>query len=273
MRKLIVVIVATAFSYAGFCQLVSVPNQGNKAKSSQRVRAPINPEERAARNARRAEIQMREFGGYIMRPNSQKGVVVCVDCQQRIPREWIEEVLTYFRDESRFMVDYKKGEFCFPSPNVEGNATLFLVDDANLPAILVAPENRWALLNFNVVAKEKRPAFFQARSKKQISRALALLCGASNSQFPGALTRGIVNEEDLDKNIDYVLPMDIFKRMRSYMEPLGVTPAIYSPYDSACEEGWAPPPTNDVQKAIWDKVHALPTAPIKIKPEAKKVRE
>ena len=35
-------------------------------------------------------------------------------------------------------------------------------------------------------------------------------------------------------------------------------------YQKACEEGWAPLPTNDVQKAIWDKVHAVPKNPMKI---------
>ena len=44
-------------------------------------------------------------------------------------------------------------------------------------------------------------------------------------------------------------------------------------YRKACEEGWANPPTNDVQKAIWDKVHALPTEPLKIKPEEKKTEK
>ena len=34
-----------------------------------------------------------------------------------------------------------------------------------------------------------------------------------------------------------------------------------------------PAPTNDVQKAIWDEIHAMPTEPIKIKPETKKVSD
>ena len=273
MKKLAISIGLVAIASAGLCQMMAVPSRGNKPRAVQRVRQPINPEERAARKARMEERQMIDFGGYVVRPNSQKGVVVCVDCQQRVPQPWIDEVLMYFREETRMVFDYRRGEFAFPSPRIEGNATLFLVDDANLPAILHAPENRWAVLNMHVVAKEERPAFFQARVKKQISRSMALLCGASNSQFPGALTRGIVNEEDLDKNIDYVLPVDIFKRMRSYMEPLGVTPAVLSPYDSACEEGWAPAPTNEYQKAVWDKIHEMPTEPIKIKPETKKVRD
>lgn len=272
MRRIAITLAMATTAALAYCQTAPSPNRGSKAKASQRARPPIDPEERAARKARLEARQMHDFGGYVTRPDSQKGVIVCMDCQNLIPREWIDEVLTYFREETRFRIDYRNGKFNFPSPKVEGEATLFLIDDANLPAILVAPENRWALLNLRLVTREDRPAFLQARSKKQISRSLALLCGASNSQFPGALTRGIVNEEDLDKNIDYVLPIDIFKRMRTYMEPLGVKPALLAPYDSACQEGWAPAPTNEYQKAIWDKVHAIPATPMKIEFDPKKGR-
>ena len=64
--------------------------------------------------------------------------------------------------------------------------------------------------------------------------------------------------------------MDIVQRFWDYMKPLGVLPAQRATYLKACEEGWAPAPTNDVQKAIWEKVHAMPTEPLKIKPETKK---
>ena len=43
-------------------------------------------------------------------------------------------------------------------------------------------------------------------------------------------------------------------------------------YESACRMGWAPAPTNDVQKAIWDKVHAVPATPMKIEFDPKKGR-
>ena len=59
-------------------------------------------------------------------------------------------------------------------------------------------------------------------------------------------------------------------RCQRYLLSLGVKPYRLTTYRKACEEGWANPPTNDVQKAIWDKVHAMPTEPIKIKPETKK---
>jgi len=273
MKKTIAIFGVAALASCAFAQVVNTPRRPAGGRAAAADRKPIDPAERAAKKARIAKMEMEECGGRLVRPHSQTGTVFCVDAQNRIPKEWIDEVLQYFVDETRIKFEYKAGTFDFANPKVEGNATLFVVDDEKLPAILHAPENRWVALNAAVIAKEQRPAFFQARSKKQISRSLALLCGASNSQFPGALTRGIVKEEDLDKNIDYVLPIDVFNRFRTYMEPLGVRPAIYDTYDRACEQGWAPAPTNEIQKAIWDEVHALPANPIKIKPETKKVRD
>ena len=40
--------------------------------------------------------------------------------------------------------------------------------------------------------------------------------------------------------------------------------------ESACREGWASAPTNDVQKAIWDKVRAIPDKPLTIEYDPKK---
>jgi len=49
-----------------------------------------------------------------------------------------------------------------------------------------------------------------------------------------------------------------------------VTPCIRATYRRACHLGWAPPPTNDVQRAIWEKIKAEkergPTKPITIPP-------
>ena len=75
---------------------------------------------------------------------------------------------------------------------------------------------------------------------------------------------------DLDKLVEEV-PVDISMRTIEYLSKMGVTPIQYTTYYRAVQQGWAAAPTNDIQKAIWDKVHAMPTAPLKIKPETKKV--
>lgn len=263
-------IVYIGMAYAAACAFCA---PAKAAPGSATGNVPLTMDEMLAKRAKTQEILMKKVGGLIPRPNTQRGEVFYVNCQQRAPKEWIDESIMYFSEETKFKISYKEGVFDLAAPKVEGNATLFVIDDEKLPAILVAPENRWAFVNIAPIAAEKRPAFFQARTKKEMSRGFAYLCGAANSQFPMALTRGIVSHSDFDKNIDYRLPVDLFQRFRTYMEPLGVTPQILAPYRKAVQEGWAPAPTNDVQQAIWDKVHAMPTEPLKIKPETKKVLE
>ena len=149
--------------------------------------------------------------------------------------------------------------------------TLFVIDDPTMPNVLVAPENRWAAVNVAPLKSDKEP-FFRARVLKELTRGFAMLCGASDSQFPGALTSAITKVEDLDHHADYRLPVDLFARFKKYMKPFGVTPGNIETYETACCQGWAPAPTNDVQKAIWDKVHEPPKTPMKIEFDPKKGR-
>ena len=233
----------------------------------------VSPEELAARKAERQAEVDRRTGGRIVKPGTQQGEIVYANCQSRIPKAWIDESIAYFSRETKFKISYRDGSaFDLKSPKIEGNATLFIIDDEGLPAILVAPENRWAFVNAAQIAKETRPAFFEARAKKELSRGFAYLCGAANSQYPQALTRGIVSQSDLDRNVDFNLPVDVLQRFRGYMETLGVRPAIVSTYKKACREGWAPAPTNEYQKAIWEETRKLPEKPLQIKFDPKKGR-
>lgn len=233
--------------------------------------ANLSSEELSAKRARGQQNFLKHTGGFLNKPGTQQGEVFYINCQSRVPRAWIDESIAYFAKETKFRISLKEGgSFDFQNPKIEGEASLYVIDDAALPAILVAPENRWAVVNVAPIAKEHRPAYFEARVKKELTRGFAYLCGAANSQFPRALTRGIVNHDDLDKNPDLQLPIDVIQRFRTYMETLGVRPAVVSTYRKACQEGWAPAPTNDYQQAIWDKTHEIPSKPIKVEFDPKK---
>jgi len=62
--------------------------------------------------------------------------------------------------------------------------------------------------------------------------------------------------------------------LKRLLPKVGFLPAMVATYRTACREGWAPPPSNDVQRVIW--AHALsekergPTNPILILPPKKK---
>ena len=225
------------------------------------------------RSAKLNAMVNQHAGGFIERPGSGKGFIAYVNCQQKAPKAWIDESIAYFSEVTRFKIAYVEGSFDMKNPKIDGNASIFIIDDENLPPILVAPEGCWALVNISPIAKEPRQAFFEARTKKELSRAFAYLCGATGSRYERSLTRGITKQSDLDKNPDYELPMDIIQRFWDYMKPIGVVPVQRLTYLKAVQDGWAPAPTNEYQKAIWDKVHEMPSAPIKIKPETKKVAD
>lgn len=214
------------------------------------------------------EAFLRKTGGFVAKPGTQKGEVVYVNCQKRAETNLIEESIAYFKEETKFKITLKDGSFDLVAPKVQGNASLFIVDDEKLPPLLVAPESRWAMVNIAPIAREQRPAYFQARVKKELTRGFAFLCGASNSQYPMALTRGIENQADLDRNPDLGLPVDVIHRFKSYMESFGVEPEVRATYRTAIKQGWAEKPADEYQKKIWDEMHEIPTEPIKIKPES-----
>ena len=198
----------------------------------------------------------------LYKPGSQQGEVVYVDCKCGVPEAWIRFSMDYFTKETQFRISLKKGTFALPSPTILGNASLFLVDDPALPPMLVAPESRWTMVNMAPL-KVADKSLFENRVKRQLSRGFAFLCGGGDSQFNGSLM-SVVKAEQLDKQEDHRLPVDVIGRFWGMMKEFGVTPAIYGDYEIACQEGWAPQPTNEYQKAIWEKVHAPPTKPLKI---------
>ena len=110
----------------------------------------------------------------------------------------------------------------------------------------------------------EKEAFFKARVSKELTRGFAILAGAQSSNYPGSLVGCVTKAEDLDRFADNMLPVDVFARFNEYVLGYGIIPKKEVAYRMACQEGWAPAPTNDIQKAFWDKAHQIPTKPIKV---------
>ena len=215
---------------------------------------------------KRVEIFMRHEGGKIVKPNSRKGTIVYANAQKRAPRAWMESQIAEFNKRLHYAIEIRDAEFTLPKPKTLGEATLFIVDDDKLPSSLLASEDRWALVNVAPLAQGEgvKPQFFEARVKKALTRSLAQLSGAQDSSHPNSLLCCMTTPSDLDTHIDCSLPVDIISRFPKYLERYGIKPEKIVSYRTACNEGWAPPPTNDLQKAVWDKIHAIPTKPLKI---------
>ena len=219
---------------------------------------------------RRADFDL--DGGMVKRPNTQRGRIVFVNCQSRIDQSVIEHGAAALEDELCFQIDVERGCFTLKSPRLPAPATLFVVDDNGLPTLLSAPENGWAVVNVAPLATSDE-SVFRSRVRKEISRGFALLCGAFMSQYANPLVGCVTNAEQLDAIDKDELPFDSLMRIPIYLKGYGLAPYDPTSYLDACQQGFAPVPTNAVQRAIWEKVHEMPPAPIKIKPDTTKVGE
>lgn len=252
------------------CAVLGVSCLADEAAATKK--AKLSPEEVAQRRAQTQEAMLKRTGGMVLKPGTLKGEVVIVNCQKSADKKWLSESAASLAKDTKFKVTLADGAFDIANPVVKGNVSVFVIEDEKLPMMLVAPESRWAAVNVAPLKKGagEKPAFFEARTRKVVARAMAHLCGGVGSQFPYAVTGPITKVEDLDQNPEQRLPVDVMQRFRSYMPAFGVSGAIYLPYRLGCREGWAAQPTNDYQKAIWDEVHTLPTDPIRIKPESQR---
>jgi len=215
---------------------------------------------------------LRVLGGPIRDDRQLKGEIAFVNAQSSAKKEWIEDGARVLAKDLQIATKCTDGAFDFPKPKSAGNVTVFVVDDEKFPMSLVAPEAKWSMVNVHAL-KTGKESFFRARVMKELTRAVVpLLCGA-DSQYPNCLMGPVFAPEALDRHVDSRLPVDVIARMKKNMPSVGISPYRIVMYRKACEEGWAPAPTNEYQKIVWDKVHALPTNPIKIKPETKPVKE
>lgn len=217
---------------------------------------------------RKAKIEYR-MGGKFERPGSKRGKIVVVNCQKTAPQQTLNEGVKFLIEQTGYDIVIKDGMFEFPNPKLLGEINIFVVDDAKLPSILHAPEDRWVMVNVSRLSADNgsKPAFFAARVQKELTRGFLLAGGSQDSNYPNSIMGAKTKPSDLDKHLDCRFPVDIMRRLGPYLSPLGVTPSIKVSYMAACQEGWAAKPTNEVQKAIWNKVHEIPTEPMVIKPE------
>lgn len=155
----------------------------------------------------------------------------------------------------------------------DASGVVMLVDGAeDAPLMTAYPEEHLALVNMTVLSKDVSSGVRQDRVEKLTWRAIGHLVGCGAPDGYTCVMKPLKNIADLDAMPNkFIHPASFFKA-RPYFDMCGVTPARKGTYESACQQGWAPAPTNDIQKAIWDKVHAVPATPMKIKFDPKKGR-
>ena len=205
-----------------------------------------------------------------------EGSLAVVNCQNEVPEALFKGKVDDLRRITHLNVNLVKGTFDLanvkiPEPN---RIAVFIINDPKLPMSLISLEAKWGMMNVApLVADSPNEIKLKSRMIKQLIRVSAVTFGGGISQYKGSPLQPVFSVKDLDATPGESFTIDSKFTFSKNLGALGITQDKKVTYRRACMEGWAAAPTNEFQKAVWDEIHQLPTEPIKIKPETKKVTE
>lgn len=241
--------------------------------AKQEFKSKLTPEQRAERRSR---IQMKQFGGYVRKPNSAIGKVVFLNAQKTVPSADFSKALKVIDETVHPLLEVKDVDsFNVQNPgddikNAGGKIGVVIADTPGLPSLLTAPEAGWAIVNVAALKEGADREKLAHRVRVEILRAFAFAGGAFMPRDPVVLRADVLCAKDLDRLTELGYGSDVQTSFERSLPWRGVTPWKQVTYEQACKQGWAPKPTNDFQKVIWNDVYAIPDKPIEIKFDPKR---
>ncbi|MEI6646398.1 MAG: hypothetical protein WCP12_10200 [bacterium] len=211
----------------------------------------------AKRDPAAVSNNMARTGGLIQRPVEGREVII-LDSQEKVTvaNQSARGIKDFFR--IPVMVRKEKAGDPISMANTvlaekKVGMVIVVCESSTLPSLLVAPEARWAVVNVRALFSDKpTDDVLVSRVDKEIVRAFGYVGGAANSMFDGCAMSPIYKPTDLDGLKAAAISPGPLPSIFKTLGVLGITPIKYATYKMACEEGWAPMPTNSFQKAIWE---------------------
>ena len=223
---------------------------------------------KAQASQERHEKMLRATGGLL--DVEPKGKVVVVNAQSRVASEVVKSLVKSLSDDLKMTVELApSGDYTMYVRPRGATGAIVVADRDDLPMSVVAAERTWGLVNVAALAVAD-DSKTEARFKREFARVACFALGQSNSQFNGSPLCTVQRAEDLDSIVTDQMTFDAQMMVSKTLANLGMTKRRRTSYKKACQEGWAPAPTNDYQRAIWNQVHQIPDKPITIEFDPKK---
>lgn len=263
----------TVMALIAFAAVLSYAADGNPSAVDDKK---PTPEEVKAKMA----SAMEKMGGLVEVRGDGKQIAI-YNAQSRVPSGVVEKVVSQMRTLTSFPFylensDAFEGCFGEKAKSVIGEKTaavVFVVDRKCAETILVAPEQQWAVVNVAPLSEGVDADVAADRVSKEVWRASVFLLGGGVSKFQPSLMQNVGSLAELDGIKAGTPSPETFTIMGMAARKYGVRAAKRGLYRQACKEGWAPAPTNDIQRVIWEQVKAeantKPSNPIKIKYDPK----
>lgn len=222
-----------------------------------------------------------ELGGEITVWPKDPGRFLFVNAQKKIADDVFAKPVASIATD--FAIDVRRAEGAAPDlravpaalKGMGAKGAIWIVDDPSLPISLVAAEDGWGVLNVAPLLVDSPDAAKLAkRVSKFVYRTFANVNGIGDStMMPACVMKQAVGVAGVDALICATYSPEACSKIGSFLGMAGYKRCNRGTYYDACEEGWAPAPTNAVQKKIWDQVHQLPTKPLVIQRESERKKD
>lgn len=165
-------------------------------------------------------------------------------------------------------------EFAAAQKSKDNPAVILIVDVEKKPTLSAYPEDAVGIVNAARL-KGGDAAKFKERLSKELWRGMALSLGGFAATAPnGRIVKSILSPAystaDLDAIAARRLSPHQCNAIYESVATIGLQASKPVSYKMACKQGWAPAPTNGIQKAIWNEVFSVPDKPITIEFDPKK---
>ncbi len=241
---------------ATIAQLVSAADSPKKR---------LTQDEIEARKAAAIERRYAMTGGMIVQPNEDPRSLALVNVNNAVDDTLLSTIASNISSSVRIPV--------IASDKKPQNAGFVVeIKDFDYSATFItAPEDGYAVLNVKKLRTDNPSRkILDRRLTQEIWRVVVLALGGGYDADPRCLMKPFLTTAELDACPSTCpCPMNL-SSVAMGAARFGIVPERKVTYKTAVSEGWAPPPTNEVQKAIWDKVHAIPDKPLTIEFDPKK---
>ena len=137
----------------------------------------------------------------------------------------------------------------FPATNMVGT-----LEADSCPSLTVCPEERVAVVNADKATQFATGTDADVRLIKEMWRAVGFISGAGFSPNDTSVMQPVGSPLELDTVEWQVIHPSAYQNMSKFFKKYGVKRGHSVTYKKACLEGWAPAPTNDYQRAIFEAV-------------------
>lgn len=220
-------------------------------------------------------------GGFVIDYKAAKGKYIFINCQDKVDAKLLKGLAFGLKNDYSWLIECNEGDRAVKTisdalaeKKKSGAlaATVIVYSDV-LPLALTLPEQNISIINVKeLIADNPKAILLDNRLVRSAMRGFAFSLGVGYSSFEVGVMQPISSAADLDRFPANFIPPDSANSALQNGGKIGFKPYRRTTYKRACKEGWAPAPTNEYQKAVWDKVHATPKNPIKITFDPKKGR-